>query len=112
MQWKDYETEIAHREKIRLGLRKVQESYLSPFSNPITLHGNNAPSMGQLEQIGSAGKVVHTSNQYSKVMLDLLNNNKYYQECSSESRRRYKQIYSLDSVISNYINLFEEIING
>jgi hypothetical protein len=48
MQWKDYETEIAHREKIRLGLRKVRESYLSPFSNPITLHGNNAPSMGQL----------------------------------------------------------------
>lgn len=85
---------------------------IEAMSHGLPVISHHAPSMGQLEQIGSAGKVVHTSNQYSKVMLDLLNNNKYYQECSSESRRRYKQIYSLDSVISNYINLFEEIING
>ena len=48
MQWKDYEKEIAQREEIRLGLRKVRESYIEPFSNPILLQGKNPPTMNQL----------------------------------------------------------------
>ena len=84
---------------------------IEAMSHGLPLISHTAPSMGQLEQIGDAGKVVDNSEQYSKVMLDLSNNNKYYKNCSKESIRRYNKIYSLDSIILSYINLFEEIVN-
>lgn len=85
---------------------------IEAMSHGLPVISHVAPSMGQAEQIANAGKVVETYVEYSKVMLDLMNDSKYYFKCSENSKTRYNSVYSLDKVILNYIKIYEDIVNG
>ena len=77
---------------------------------PVISH--TAPSMGHLEQIGNAGKVVSNPIQYSEMMTKLLEDKEYYDECSANAKERYESTYGMDAIISQYAAIYEEIKNG
>ena len=77
---------------------------------PVISH--TAPSMGHLEQIGDAGKVVSNPIEYSEVMTKLIEDKEYYKECSANAKKRYESTYGMDAIISKYASLYEEIKNG
>jgi glycosyltransferase involved in cell wall biosynthesis len=77
---------------------------------PVISHA--APSMGQVEQIGNGGYVANNVESYADVMNKLIENNKYYKYCSEESLKRYRNHYSLDSIMNKYLQLFEEAIQS
>ncbi len=77
---------------------------------PVISH--TAPSMGHLEQIGNAGKVVSNPIQYSEMMTKLLEDKEYYKECSANAKKRYESTYGMDAIISQYAAIYEEIKNG
>ena len=76
---------------------------------PVIIH--TAPSMGQLEQIGDAGKVVENYEQYSNVMIDMLYDKNYYGKCAQNSKKRYNEIYKLESIIKKYADIYEGVVN-
>jgi len=71
-----------------------------------------APSLGHVEQIGDAGKVVSNPVEYSEVMTKLLEDKEYYKECSTNAKKRYESTYGMDAIISQYAAIYEEIKNG
>ena len=77
---------------------------------PVISH--TAPSMGHLEQIGNAGKVVSTPIEYSEVMTKLIEDKEYYDKCSFNAKERYESTYGIDAIISKYAAIYEEIKNG
>ena len=77
---------------------------------PVISH--TAPSMGHLEQIGNAGKVVSNPIQYSEMMTKLLEDKEYYKECSANAKKIYESTYGIDAIISQYAAIYEEIKNG
>ena len=77
---------------------------------PVISH--TAPSMGHLEQIGDAGKVVSNPVEYSEVMIKLIEDKEYYKECSANAKKRYESTYGMDAIISKYAAIYEEIKNG
>lgn len=77
---------------------------------PVISH--TAPSMGHLEQIGDAGKVVSNPVEYSEVMTKLIEDKEYYKECSANAKKRYESTYGMDAIISKYAAIYEEIKNG
>ena len=82
---------------------------IEAMSHGLPVISHTAPSMGQLEQIADAGKVVDNYEQYSNVMIDMLYDKKYYDECTSNSMKRYNQVYKLETVINKYIEIYEEV---
>ncbi len=71
-----------------------------------------APSLGHVEQIGDAGKVVSNPVEYSEVMTKLIEDKEYYKECSANAKQRYESTYGMDAIISQYAAIYEEIKNG
>ena len=84
---------------------------IEAMSHGIPMISHTAPSMGQAEQIADAGAVVSNSDEYADVMGRLMSDSKYYETCCINSINRYNSVYSLNSVMTNYIELFEEIAN-
>tara|TARA_B100000683_G_scaffold269790_1_gene307455 strand:- start:478 stop:1179 length:702 start_codon:yes stop_codon:yes gene_type:complete len=82
---------------------------IEAMSHGLPVISHTAPSMGQLEQIADAGKVVDNYEQYSNVMIDMLYDKKYYDECASNSMKRYNQVYKLETVINKYIEIYKEV---
>ena len=82
---------------------------IEAMSHGLPVISHTAPSMGQLEQIADAGKVVDNYEQYSNVMIDMLYDKKYYDECASNSMKRYNQVYKLKTVINKYIEIYKEV---
>jgi len=72
---------------------------------------HTAPSVGQIEQIGNAGKVVEDYEEYSQVMLDLMNDTKYYNECVKNASIQYNTVYNVDSIVNEFISLYEGVVN-
>ena len=83
---------------------------IEAMSHGLPVISHTAPSMGQLEQIADAGKVVDNYEQYSNVMIDMLYDKKYYDECASNSIKRYNQVYKLETVINKYIEIYKEVV--
>ena len=85
---------------------------IEAMSHGLPVISHTAPSMGQLEQIDNAGKVVENYEQYSSVMLDMFNDKKYYDKCASNSIKRYNEVYKLETVIQRYIDIYKEVTNA
>ena len=85
---------------------------IEAMSHGLPVISHTAPSMGQLEQIDNAGKVVENYEQYSNVMLDMFNDKKYYDRCASNSLKRYNEVYKLETVIKKYIDIYKEVTNA
>ena len=77
---------------------------------PVISH--TAPSLGHMEQIGDAGRVVSNSEVYSLVMTKMIEDKNFYKECSANAKKRYESTYGMDAIISQYAAIYEEIKNG
>ena len=85
---------------------------IEAMSHGLPLISHVAPSMGQEEQIGNAGKVVNNYIEYAEIMKKMMTDDFYYKECSSNSYSRYKNLYSLDAIIEKYLEIYYEIKNN
>ena len=84
---------------------------IEAMSHGLPMISHVAPSMGQAEQIADAGKVVSDYSEYAEVMAQMYNDEEYYNQCSKNSKERYNNVYCLDKVISQYIEIYEGIVN-
>ena len=81
------------------------------MSHGLPVISHTAPSMGQLEQIGDAGKVANNYQEYSEVMVDMIDDKNYYNKCAQNSKKRYNEIYKLESIIKKYADIYEGVVN-
>ena len=81
------------------------------MSHGLPMISHVAPSMGQVEQIADAGKVVSDYTEYAEVMAQMYSDEDYYTRCSENSKSRYDNVYCLDKVMSQYIGIYEGIVN-
>ena len=84
---------------------------IEAMSHGLPVISHTAPSMGQLEQIGDAGKVTNSYQEYSEVMVDMIDDKNYYNECAQNSKKRYNKIYKLESIIKKYADIYEGVVN-
>ena len=84
---------------------------IEAMSHGLPVISHTAPSMGQLEQIGDAGKVVDNYREYSEVMVDMIDDKNYYSKCALNSKKRYNEIYKLKSIIKKYADIYEGVVN-
>ena len=84
---------------------------IEAMSHGLPMISHVAPSMGQAEQIADAGKVVSDYSEYAKVMIRMYNDEEYYTKCSQNSKNRYNNVYCLSRVMSQYIKIYEGIVN-
>ena len=90
---------------------QCSSSIIEGLSHSLPVISHSAPSMGQVAQIGDAGKVVTTYKEYADVMRDLLSDDKYYKQCSENAAKRYNMIYNVDSIIGKFIELYKTVTN-
>ena len=84
---------------------------IEAMSHGLPVISHTAPSMGQLEQIGDAGKVTNDYQEYSEVMVDMIDDKNYYNECAQNSKKRYNEIYKLESIIKKYADIYKGVIS-
>ena len=84
---------------------------IEAMSHGLPVISHTAPSMGQLEQIGDAGKVTNSYQEYSEVMVDMIDDKNYYNKCAQNSKKRYNEIYKLESIIKKYADIYEGVVN-
>jgi len=84
---------------------------IEAMSHGLPVISHTAPSMGQLEQIGDAGKVANNYQEYSEVMVDMIDDKNYYNKCAQNSKKRYNEIYKLESIIKKYADIYEGVVN-
>ena len=84
---------------------------IEAMSHGLPVISHTAPSMGQLEQIGDAGKVANSYQEYSEVMVDMIDDKNYYSKCAQNSKKRYNEIYKLESIIKKYADIYEGVVN-
>ena len=84
---------------------------IEAMSHGLPVISHTAPSMGQLEQIGDAGRVTNDYQEYSEVMVDMIDDKNYYNECAQNSKKRYNEIYKLESIIKKYADIYRGVIS-
>ena len=84
---------------------------IEAMSHGLPVISHTAPSMGQLEQIGDAGKVANSYQEYSEVMVNMIDDKNYYSKCAQNSKKRYNEIYKLESIIKKYADIYEGVVN-
>ena len=84
---------------------------IEAMSHGLPVISHTAPSMGQLEQIGDAGKVTNSYQEYSEVMVDMIDDKNYYSKCAQNSKKRYNESYKLESIIKKYADIYEGVVN-
>ena len=84
---------------------------IEAMSHSLPVISHTAPSMGQLEQIGDAGRVTNDYQEYSEVMVDMIDDKNYYNECAQNSKKRYNEIYKLESIIKKYADIYRGVIS-
>jgi len=89
---------------------QCSSSIIEGLSHSLPVISHTAPSMGQVEQIGDAGKVVNDYLEYSKVMRSLIEDSEYYNRCSENARTRYQEIYDINSIISKFVEIYKGIV--
>ncbi len=90
---------------------QCSSSIIEGMSHSLPMISHTAPSMGQREQIGDAGKVVEGYEDYAEEMNRLMNDKDYYIQCMNNSGKRYDEIYNVPSIIDKFIKLYEEAAN-
>ena len=90
---------------------QCSSSIIEGLSHSLPIISHSAPSMGQVAQIGDAGKVVNNYREYADVMGDLLCDDKYYEQCAMNAAERYNKIYNIDSIIEKFIDLYKTVSN-
>ena len=90
---------------------QCSSSIIEGLSHSLPTISHSAPSMGQVEQIGDAGKVVDGYEEYSEVMKKMMNNKNYYVECKLNAEKRYREIYDVPSIISRFVELYKEVVS-
>ena len=91
---------------------QCSSSIIEGLSHSLPIISHSAPSMGQVAQIGDAGKVVNDYLEYANVMRDLLCDDKYYEQCAENASKRYNTIYNVDSIIEKFIELYKTVSNA
>ena len=76
-------------------------------SLPIVSH--IAPAMGHKDTIGSGGLIASTIQEYIDYMVFFQDkeNRKNYSE---EGKKRYNEVFSLDSIVKSYVKIYEDIM--
>ena len=90
---------------------QCSSSIIEGMSHSLPMISHTAPSMGQREQIGNAGKVVDGYEEYANEMNMLMHDKNYYIQCMSNSGKRYEEIYNVSSIINKFIKLYKEVGN-
>ena len=90
---------------------QCSSSIIEGMSHSLPLISHSAPSMGQKEQIGDAGRVVDGYEDYAEEMNRLIKDKDYYNQCMNNSGRRYKEIYNVPSIISKFIKLYKGAVS-
>jgi len=90
---------------------QCSSSIIEGLSHSLPMISHAAISMGQVEQIGDAGKVVDGYEEYAQVMMDLMSDTKYYNQCSENAEVRYNTTYNVDSIMQRFIELYKEVTN-
>ena len=90
---------------------QCSSSIIEGLSHSLPIISHSAPSMGQVAQIGDAGKVVNDYREYADVMGDLLCDDKYYEQCAMNAADQYNKIYNIDSIIEKFIDLYKTVSN-
>tara|TARA_B100000131_G_scaffold292861_1_gene307688 strand:- start:2639 stop:3733 length:1095 start_codon:yes stop_codon:yes gene_type:complete len=89
---------------------QCSSAIIEGLSHSLPMISHTAPSMGQLEQIGNAGKVVNNYSEYADVMRSMINDKKYYAECVINASKRYNEVYNVKAIIERYCELYREVI--
>ena len=90
---------------------QCSSSIIEGMSHSLPMISHIAPSMGQREQIGNAGKVVDGYEDYANEMKKLMSDVDYYTQCKNNSGKRYKEIYNVPSIINRFVKLYKEVVN-
>ena len=85
---------------------------IEAMSHGLPIISHKAPSMGHAEQIGDAGLIAGNIEEYTLAMKKFMYDQPFYNDKSIISKLRYKSIYSIDSIMEQYINLIEEVIKA
>ena len=67
--------------------------------------------MGQVEQIGDAGKVVEGYEEYADVMRNMIDDYEYYRQCVTNASSRYNEIYNVESIINRFVEIYKEVVD-
>jgi glycosyltransferase involved in cell wall biosynthesis len=89
---------------------QCSSAIIEGLSHSLPMISHTAPSMGQLEQIGNAGKVVNNYFEYADVMRSMIDDKKYYGECVINASKRYNEVYNVKAIIERYCELYREVI--
>ena len=89
---------------------QCSSAIIEGLSHSLPMISHSAPSMGQLEQIGNAGKVVNNYSEYADVMRSMIDDKKYYGECVINASKRYNEVYNVKAIIERYCELYREVI--
>ena len=90
---------------------QCSSSIIEGLSHSLPMISHTAPSVGQIEQIGDAGKVVNDYEEYAQVMEQLMTDIKYYNQCSQNAASRYKSVYNVDVILNKFISLYKGVVN-
>ncbi len=91
---------------------QCSSSIIEGLSRSLPIISHSAPSMGQVAQIGDAGKVVDGYEEYADVMRTLIEDTKYYNQCVENASVRYNRIYNVESIIQKFVEIYREVTNA
>ena len=91
---------------------QCSSAIIEAMSHGLPFVSHEAPSMGHIDQIGNAGEVVKTHDDYATVMKKMHHDNDYYKECSANAINQYKTNYSLPSIIDNYVKIYNKALDN
>lgn len=80
------------------------------LSHGLPVVSHVAPSMGHLDQIDDAGLVVNNVEEYSEEMKKLMTEPEYKQMRSKNAKKRYESVYSVDSIMDEYIKICKKVL--
>ena len=89
---------------------QCSSSIIEGLSHSLPMISHTAPSMGQLEQIGDAGDVVDDYIEYAEVMISMMKDRQYYNDCVNNASKRYQEIYNVESIIKKFSDLYKEVV--
>ena len=91
---------------------QCSSSIIEGLSHGLPIISHTATSMGQVEQIGDAGEVVEGYEEYSDVMVKMIDDSDYYRQCVTNAVSRYGEIYNVKSIINRFVEIYKEIADA
>ncbi len=91
---------------------QCSSSIIEGLSHGLPVISHTATSMGQVEQIGDAGKVVEDYEEYADVMRSMIDDYEYYRQCVTNASMRYNEIYNVESIINRFVEIYKEVVDA